>query len=115
MRNFIGFQKFSRENNPQLSSAIKYLKSLDKKLQIPAMVAKAKGCEKCSHLGYNGRLAVLEVIFMDDKMKEIIRSGANEKELFSHLRANKFTTLMEDALLRVFQGETTLSEVFRVL
>lgn len=77
---------------------------------------KSKGCNNCNHHGYKGRLALLEVLLVDDHIKEQIISGALEDEIIDYAYKNRgFRTLWDDGLYKCFQeGVTTIEEVLRV-
>ena len=77
-------------------------------------VMRGKGCASCNMTGYKGRVAIHEVLVMNDEMRKTIMNG----ESFSSLRdlAIKAKTifLIDDGLLKVKQGITTTEEVLRV-
>jgi type IV pilus assembly protein PilB len=79
------------------------------------MVFYGKGCEQCGNSGYKGRIAIYEVIDVDDHMNTIIsdKSG-NETEIRKAVVAQGMITLKQDGILKALQGITTLSEVERV-
>jgi len=74
----------------------------------------SKGCEACSHTGYQGRLAIFETVKLDDPLSEAILKGASLQKLLSVAREQGFMTLIEDGILKARSGVTSLSEVFRV-
>ncbi len=74
-----------------------------------------KGCGLCRNTGYLGREAVLEVLLIDDIIKEMITKQSGEEEIAEYARKNlEFQTLREDVLDKFLRGVTTLEEVFRV-
>ncbi len=82
-------------------------------LEANARVQEVRGCPKCNHTGYRGRLAVYEFLHLNKAMKDAIRSSdpsgfSKELERQSH---RSFREKCCEALLR---GETTLEEVLRV-
>jgi general secretion pathway protein E len=71
------------------------------------------GCNKCSHLGYSGRIGIYEVVEINDEIRRLIHDHASEQEL--DLCARKYSkSIYEDGKRRVLAGETTLEEVLRV-
>jgi len=74
----------------------------------------AEGCEACDHTGYRGRIAVAEIIKLEDEMREAIVTGASVQKLFSIARKQGFLTLFEDGLQKAAEGLTTIEEVRRV-
>lgn len=77
-------------------------------------VKRGRGCSSCNMTGYKGRIAIQEVLVIDDEMRRVILNG----EPFSRLREmaikNKTIFLIDDGLLKVKQGITTTEEVLRV-
>lgn len=74
---------------------------------------KAKGCTKCDHIGYVGRLGIYELIEMDEEFRRLIHDSASEDEISKHVR-KKSDSLAQNGFKRVLAGETSLDEVFRV-
>lgn len=72
------------------------------------------GCRKCSHTGYQGRLAIHEVLVLDDHIRDLISSEASTVEL-SRAAAKTMNSLVDDAARKVGLGLITVDEVLRVL
>ncbi len=75
---------------------------------------KGKGCTICGDTGYKGRLAVFEVIALNDKIKELILAKAPPHKIREVAIKSGMTTLAHSGLHKVKNGTTTLEEVFRV-
>jgi general secretion pathway protein E len=75
---------------------------------------KSVGCEACANTGYSGRIAVFEVVAINDEMRDAILENAHMSTLLDVARKQGFQTLLEDGLLKARQGTTTLGEVLRV-
>lgn len=73
------------------------------------------GCDQCHGNGYRGRVALYEVLMLDEHLRSLIGRGANSAELWETFRAGGGTTLLDDALVKVSQGQTSVEEVLRVL
>lgn len=75
---------------------------------------RGRGCPTCNMTGYKGRIAIHELLVMTDEMRRVILN----KEPFSKLRElaikNRMIFLIDDGLLKVKQGLTTLEEVLKV-
>ena len=67
------------------------------------------------HQGYEGRLAVMELLKFDHALDELIARGATQRELNLAARAKGFMALAEIALRRVIDGTTTIDEISRVV
>ena len=74
----------------------------------------AAGCEACENTGYRGRIAVAEIVKLEDELREAIVTGASSQKLFSIAREQGFLTLFEDGLQKAAEGLTTIAEVRRV-
>ena len=72
------------------------------------------GCRKCSHSGYQGRLAIHEVLVLDDNIRDLISSEASTTEL-AKAAAKTMNSLVDDAARKVNLGLITVDEVLRVL
>lgn len=75
----------------------------------------AEGCERCNHRGYQGRIAVYEVLLVNDQFHDVILEGGTESAMLKLARENGMTTMLEDGLQKAAMGLTTVAEVLRVL
>ena len=75
---------------------------------------KGKGCPKCFHSGYMGREAIVELLDVDSKVRELIYDGTMT-QLHRYLRESNFTSFGMAAAQKVTTGVTTVEEVLRVL
>ena len=67
------------------------------------------------HQGYEGRIAVMELLKFDHALDELIARGATSRELIQAARGKGFVALAEIALRRVLDGTTTIDEISRVI
>lgn len=74
----------------------------------------AKGCPKCSGLGYKGRGALMEILLVTDEMKAKILETAEASALREVAVRNGMKTLRATGLSRVRDGLTTIDEILRV-
>jgi len=73
------------------------------------------GCSKCSKTGFIGRIALFEVLEVNQKIAEIITSKSfSEEKIFRAAREQGMITMFEDGLLKALDGITSIEEVFRV-
>lgn len=75
---------------------------------------KGRGCANCFNTGYLGREAVMEVLHVDDTVRQIIYEGSIT-DLRHYLQDSEFTSFRMAAIAKIHQGLTTLEEVKRVL
>jgi len=74
------------------------------------LIYRAKGCDKCSHIGYRGRTCIGEVLFVDDEIRQYIRTGVDSNEIKRAAASHGMLTLHESALKKVEAGITSLEE-----
>ncbi|MBY9077579.1 Flp pilus assembly complex ATPase component TadA [Paenibacillus sp. HN-1] len=74
---------------------------------------RGRGCGSCNSTGYRGRFAIHEVLKIDDRLRQMVADSASVEELRTAARERGLVQLMEDGLLKVSQGLTTLQEVLR--
>ncbi|MCD6109393.1 type II/IV secretion system protein [bacterium] len=86
----------------------------DLKIEIPDKLPQPAGCDKCSHTGYSGRIAIHEIINMDYEIRDMILKEESSNNILLAVRRKGFITMREDGILKVLEGVTTLEEVFRV-
>jgi type IV pilus assembly protein PilB len=75
--------------------------------------ARGKGCENCNRTGYRGRMALFEIMEMNDVARDLVMQEASTSVLRDHARRNGMRTLRECGLLSIFEGQTTIDEVVR--
>ena len=75
---------------------------------------RGKGCIACSDTGYRGRIALYEVMLLNDEIREVILSGASPADLRELGRKHGMKTLRESGLQKIREGVTSLDEVVRV-
>jgi type II secretory ATPase GspE/PulE/Tfp pilus assembly ATPase PilB-like protein len=75
---------------------------------------KGAGCRKCNHTGYKGRLGVFEIFLVDGELRRMIRSNVSESELMRSAKQSGMSTLLEDAIRKIEDGQTSCDEVLRV-
>ena len=97
-----------------LPDSVRDTAGLDRIAPADATYFEAVGCEACSHTGYRGRLAIHELLVMDNDLRQRVLDGMDASGLHEAARAQGMRTLYEDGLRLVSEGETTLDEVLRV-
>ena len=73
-----------------------------------------KGCAECNQTGYKGRLAIYEVMVMNDELKEAIIRGMSGTDLKREAVKSGMSTLRMSAIKKVREGMTTVEETVRV-
>ncbi|MEK3675475.1 GspE/PulE family protein [Paenibacillus sp. FSL R10-2771] len=81
---------------------------------LPAeVIYRGRGCGNCNNTGYRGRIAIHEVLKINDRMRQLITDSASIEELRAAGREQGMVQLMEDGFIKVSKGITTLQEVMR--
>ncbi|MBQ8534655.1 MAG: Flp pilus assembly complex ATPase component TadA [Bacilli bacterium] len=77
--------------------------------------ANPKGCEDCRR-GYHGRIAVHEVLELDDELRAALSNEKLEKEdLAKKVYSHGTITMLQDALIKCLEGKTSFEEVYRTI
>jgi len=76
---------------------------------------KAKGCSRCGGTGFTGRMAVHEMLPINNTVRELIVRKASEYEIQQAMRTQGMKFLLEQGMEKVREGTTAISELFRVL
>ncbi len=74
------------------------------------LIYRAKGCDKCNHIGYRGRTCIGEVLFVDEDIRSHITAGVNAQQLKQIACAHGMMTLYDSGLKKVQEGITSLEE-----
>jgi type IV pilus assembly protein PilB len=73
-----------------------------------------RGCPRCSHTGYKGRVGIYQLLVMTEELAELAVAKASREEIErAALRAGA-RSLWDDGLTKVASGLTTVEELARV-
>lgn len=81
----------------------------------PVLLYSEGSCESCNFTGYKGRLAVVEVLKINQELDQMIAGGATRKEMLEVALASGFKELVEDGVRHVLAGTTSMTEISRVV
>jgi type II secretory ATPase GspE/PulE/Tfp pilus assembly ATPase PilB-like protein len=79
-----------------------------------AKFLKGRGCPECNFTGYRGRIAIFEVMIVDDSIRSLVVRGRPSNEIKSKAIENGLITLRADGWLKAMAGITSFEEVIRV-
>jgi len=74
----------------------------------------AVGCPECSGTGYHGRLGIMEMLPMSDRIRSLVMRHANSSELREAAVGEGMESMFENGLRKAVAGVTTIEEVLRV-
>ena len=75
----------------------------------------SKGCVACNGSGYQGRIAIRELLEIKEDIRHLIMNRASAQEIKEAAIANGMTTMIQDALQKAQRGLTSLEEIIRVV
>jgi type IV pilus assembly protein PilB len=81
---------------------------------VATPIFRARGCERCHHTGFHGRVGIFEMLPMDACMRDLVVRRVPEAEILEEAAARGLPTLLESAAEKVRDGVTSPDEVFRV-
>ena len=74
---------------------------------------KGTGCDNCNNTGYKGRIALFELMIMNDTLRDMVIGNASTDELREEARRGGMVPLREFGIGMAADGVTTLDEVIR--
>jgi type II secretory ATPase GspE/PulE/Tfp pilus assembly ATPase PilB-like protein len=98
-----------RKQEPPTVAEIDWLKFYSQ--PVPKLTWHAVGCAQCGHSGYRGRIGIFEVYRLREEDADLILRHADEHTLRRHIRQYGTLSLVEDDLLKVAEGITSLGEL----
>ena len=91
-------------------------KTTPKEMQIlgidePISIYRPQGCQFCNHTGYKGRIAVHEIMYMNENMRNAVSHEKNLEVLRDLARQNGMVTLWSSCRNLVVNGVTSIQEL----
>jgi type IV pilus assembly protein PilB len=80
-----------------------------------AVLYRKRGCPRCAHTGYRGRLGVFQLLRMSEDLEALAARKASREELERAAMENGMRTLWDDGIEKVLAGLTSLDELARVV
>ncbi|NQT95313.1 MAG: Flp pilus assembly complex ATPase component TadA [Candidatus Omnitrophica bacterium] len=75
---------------------------------------RGKGCNKCNGSGYFGRMGTLEILLIDEEIREMIIKKKSSDEIKEYAISKGMKTLRDNAFQKTVMGLTTIEEVLRI-
>jgi len=79
------------------------------------LVYDAHGCEDCFGTGYKGRTGIFQLLLITNEIKALICQNPSLDKIYQQAFFDGMKPLMDDALIKLAQGTTSLKEILRVL
>ncbi|WP_096189550.1 GspE/PulE family protein [Evansella halocellulosilytica] len=75
---------------------------------------RGQGCINCNETGYKGRMAIQEVLVIDDMIRKMVLNKESSSLIRTYALEKDMIFLLDDGLFKAKKGMTTIEEVFRV-
>ena len=79
----------------------------------PKLFYKSKGCDKCNNTGYHGRTGIYEILPVNEQIRDLISKNVSGATLKQAVRQMGIKSLLEDGMLKVAEGITSMEEVLK--
>ncbi len=101
---------------PQLMKVLSKTGSIaSSKEQLSSLLFyKGKGCSKCGHSGYKGRIGIYEVLEVNSTIVNLIMKKGTAKDIKEAAIKGGMITMAQDGFIKAKNGITTIEEVMRV-
>jgi len=73
------------------------------------------GCKECNNTGFKGRIGVYEAIQIDNAIEKAVISNPSERDIILAAKPQKLLNLIEDGVLKILSGVTSVAELERVV
>ena len=90
------------------------LESLQLNGHAPRTFYRPVGCAQCGNSGFRGRIALFELLVMDDEISRLVLQRAEAREIQRAALDADMRTMLADGVAKAGGGLTTIEEVLRV-
>ena len=81
----------------------------------PPTIYHPGGCPECNNSGFKGRIACVEILYLDEELDDMIATGAMKSQLKPVARKKGFKNMLDDGILKIYQGTTSLDAAVKIL
>ncbi|MBI2451114.1 MAG: type II/IV secretion system protein [Parcubacteria group bacterium] len=109
--------KLTQEELKKIKTILKNVPAnfLSQPLNAQTKIFRETGCPECNNTGYKGRVAIVEILEMNEKMKNLILSSPSQFAIQDLAIKKGMITLKQDGFLKILQGLTSINEVESVV
>ena len=104
-----------REQINKILAVISPKANIDVPKALPVFYKAGPGCPHCSGFGYKGRVGLFEIFTMTEPMKVLLNEGAPSFKVMRQAIEDGMVTMLQDGILKMLDGQTSLEEVLRVV
>ncbi|MBI5788872.1 MAG: Flp pilus assembly complex ATPase component TadA [Candidatus Schekmanbacteria bacterium] len=101
------------EGEPNMQLVKKF--NLEERLDFSQPFYKGKGCPVCNNIGFKGRRAIFEILVMNAEISKLIINDIDPDKVRAVASQSGMRSMLDDGLVKVQAGMTTLDEVLRVV
>jgi type II secretory ATPase GspE/PulE/Tfp pilus assembly ATPase PilB-like protein len=83
-------------------------------MNLEGQAYKAKGCDRCRNTGFQGRLAIYEIVILGQNMQDMVAHGASGPDIRAQAIKEGFSPMRNYGWQKVMLGDTTIEEVISV-
>lgn len=83
-------------------------------IEKPEFVFHGKGCESCKFTGYRGRIAIYEILLIDEAIRQMVIDKASASQIKKKALESGLRSLLREGWVKIREGLTTPEEVMRV-
>jgi general secretion pathway protein E len=91
-----------------------FLRSVGFPIEWKSGLCKPVGCRSCRNTGFTGRMAIMEICMMTEKLQELINNRATIAEFRAQAQADGMSPMRQYGYKKAAEGRTTLDEVVTV-
>src|SRR5680860_743939 len=88
---------------------------VDAPVTLPHVYKASDGCDKCNFTGYKGRTGLFEIFTINDNIRQLTIDQAPSFKIMQQAIEDGMITMLQDGILRVLEGQTSLEEIYRVI
>jgi len=84
-------------------------------LASPPQIYAPVGCSECRDTGYKGRMAISEILIMDEELDDVVARGGSRTEIKNTAVRKGFRSIAEDGIEKVLEGEISIASLIRAV
>jgi type IV pilus assembly protein PilB len=108
-------EKDEKELIHRILAVISPKAGLDAPISFDTIYQAGEGCEYCNFTGYKDRSGIFEIFTVNDDIRQLTVDQAPSFKILQQAIENGMITMLQDGILKVLEGETSLDEIYRVI
>jgi len=104
-----------QEDDPKQSNEKNFRSFLKAKIDGRITVTRGTGCRLCDQTGFQGRMAISEVMEADEPLRQLILQGCPAADLERNLERSRFKPMLYDGLWKVREGLAVTDDILKAV